>query len=62
VLFTVNGESVGAAVAPTAADALAAIEADPLLTVNALNPVFKQVGIGVLYVDGVMLLTADFTG
>lgn len=42
--------------------ALAAIEADPLLTVNALNPLFKQVGIGVVYVDGVMVLTADFTG
>jgi uncharacterized protein YkwD len=62
VLFTVNAESNGAAVAPTAAGALAAIEADPLLTVNALNPLFKQVGIGVLYIDGVMLLTADFTG
>jgi hypothetical protein len=64
VLFTVNAESVGAAVAPVPSDALAAIESDLLtgLAVNALNPAFKQVGIGVVYVDGVMLLTADFTG
>jgi uncharacterized protein YkwD len=66
MLFTLNAESLGVAVAPTESDALTALNSDLLtsasLTANALNPAFTQVGIGVVYLDGVMLLTADFTG
>jgi hypothetical protein len=66
MLFRVNAESLGVAVAPTESDALTTLNGDLLtnasLLANALNPAFTQVGIGVVYVDGVMVLTADFTG
>jgi uncharacterized protein YkwD len=66
VSFLVNAETLGLADGATASDALATIHSDLLDEVtsqaNILNPAFKEVGIGVVYLDGVMWLTEDFTG
>ena len=66
VNFLVNGENMGLAEGATPGDALDAIHSDLLneatATANILNPAFKQVGIGVVYINGVMWLTEDFTG
>jgi uncharacterized protein YkwD len=61
-----NGENVGYAASSSSVDALGSIEADLLSgaasSANILNPFFTQVGIGVVYLDGEMWLTEDFTG
>jgi uncharacterized protein YkwD len=66
VSFFVNAENLGLADGATAGDALTTIHADLLddvaATANILNPAFKEVGIGAVYLDGVMWLTEDFTG
>ena len=64
--FLVSAENNGLADSETAGDALATINWDLLDSViskaNILNPAFTQVGIGAVYQDGEMYLTADFTG
>jgi uncharacterized protein YkwD len=66
VLSPFTAENIGLAAAPTAAEAVAAIHgnlvADATSKANLLNPAYTQVGIGVVYVDGAMWLTQDFSG
>jgi uncharacterized protein YkwD len=61
-----NGENVGYATGFSEEDSLSSIEtdllSDPIANANILNPFFTQVGIGVVYQDGEMWLTEDFTG
>lgn len=66
VSFSLNAENLGLAEGATATDALDTIHSDLLYDLtskaNILNPAFTEVGIGAVYVDGVMWLTEDFTG
>jgi uncharacterized protein YkwD len=66
VTFTVNAENNGVAESSSGAEATSLIQSDflgdPLASANVLNPAFTQVGIGAVYLDGVMYLTEDFTG
>jgi uncharacterized protein YkwD len=66
VPFLVNAENDGLATDLAATDALSSIESgllgDSVSRANILNPAFTQVGVGVVYVDGEMWLTEDFTG
>jgi uncharacterized protein YkwD len=66
VPFLVNAENDGLATDLAATDALSSIETgllgDSVSRANILNPAFTQVGIGVVYLDGELWLTEDFTG
>ena len=63
--FTSSAENIGLAASPVANTALATINstllADPTSKANILNPAFKSVGVGVVYVGSAMWLTEDFT-
>jgi uncharacterized protein YkwD len=66
VPFVINAENDGLATDLGATDALSSIESgllgDSVSRANILNPAFTQIGIGVVYLDGEMWLTEDFTG
>jgi uncharacterized protein YkwD len=66
VSFTTASENLGLATGATAGAALATINSnlvnDATSKANMLNPFATQVGVGVVYLDGVMWLTADLVG
>ena len=66
LLFTLGAENDAVGQGATGSDASLAAQqelaSDPVANANMLNPAFRQVGIGAVYLDGVLFLTEDYTG